>query len=65
MVCWQKDRDPLKSLKGKEINLFVSPYPSTPPPYQFTKGRATDLERPVGDYLGGPGPVKDIDLPLP
>jgi hypothetical protein len=42
------------------------PYPSQPSPCQFTKGKATDIERPSrGDYLDGYEHIKDIDLPPP
>jgi hypothetical protein len=72
MVCWQKDGDLLKTWNSKMTGggnkpYYVwAPYLSTPSPYQFTKGRAADLERPSrGDYLGGYEPIKDIDLPPP
>jgi hypothetical protein len=72
MVCWQKDGDPLQAWNdqmtgggNKPCYVWV-PYPSTPSPYQFTKGRATDLERlSRGDYLGGYKPIKGISLPPP
>jgi hypothetical protein len=51
---------------GNKPHYIWAPYPSTPSPHQFTKGRAADLERPSrGDYLGGYQPIKDIDLPPP
>jgi hypothetical protein len=50
---------------NKLYNVWA-PYLSTPSPYEFTKGKATDLEKPSrGDYLGGYKPIKDIDLPPP
>jgi hypothetical protein len=54
--------------QGKEISLIYvwTPYLSTSFPYQFTKRKATNLERTSrGDYLGGYKTIKDIDLPLP
>jgi hypothetical protein len=49
--------------QGEEI---WAPYSSTPPPYQFTKGRVTELEGPPkGDYLGRYEPIEDIDWPPP
>jgi hypothetical protein len=72
MVCWQKDGDPLKAWNNKVTGGGNKPcyvwasYLSTPSPYWFTKGRATDLERSSrGDYRGGYEPIKDIDLPPP
>jgi hypothetical protein len=60
MVYLQKDGVPLKAWNnemsggGSKSRYVWVPYLSTPSPYQFTKGRATDLERPSrGDYLGG------------
>jgi hypothetical protein len=72
MVCWQKDGDPLKAWNDEmaeeenKPHYVWAPYLSTPSAYQFTKGRAADLQRPSrGDYLGGYNPIKDIDLPPP
>jgi hypothetical protein len=72
MVCWHKDGDHLKAWNnemtggGNKSHYVWAPYPSTMSPYQSTKGKAADIERPSrGDYLGGYKPIKDIDLPLP
>jgi hypothetical protein len=70
-VCWQKNGDPLKAWNpmtggGNKPRYVWAPYPSTPPPYQLTKGRVTELEGPPkGDYLGGYEHTEDIDLPPP
>jgi hypothetical protein len=51
---------------GNKPHYVWAPYLATTSPYQFTKGRAVDLERPSrDDYLGGHQPIKDIDLPPP
>jgi hypothetical protein len=70
MVCWQKDGDPLKAWNdemtgGRNKPCYVwALYLSTPSPYQFTKEKAADIERPSrGDYPGGYETIKDIDLP--
>jgi hypothetical protein len=72
MVCWQKDRDPLKARNdertggGNKTCYVWAPYMSTPTPYQSSKGKAADTERTSrGDYLDGYEPIKDIDLPAP
>jgi hypothetical protein len=72
MVCWQKDEDPLKAWndkmtgEGNKPCYVWAPYLFTPSPYQFTKERAINLERPPrDDNLGGYEPIKDIDLPPP
>jgi hypothetical protein len=69
-VCWQRNGDPLKSWNdemtggGNKPHYVWAPYPSTPPPHQFTKGRVTELgEPPKGDYLGSYKPIEDIDWP--
>jgi hypothetical protein len=71
-VCWQKNGDPLQAWNdemtgvGNKPCYVWAPYPSTPPPYQFTKGRVTELEGPPkGDYLGRYEPIEDIDWPPP
>jgi hypothetical protein len=68
----QKDRDPLKAWNdkmtggGNKPHYVWASYSSTPSPYQFTKGKAADVERPSrGDYLCDYEPIKDIDLPPP
>jgi hypothetical protein len=49
---------------GNKPHYVWAPYPSTPPPHQFTKGRVTELgEPPKGDYLGSYKPIEDIDWP--
>jgi hypothetical protein len=71
-VCWKKNGDPLKAWNdemtggGNKPHYIWAPYPSTPPPHHFTKGRVTKLEGPpTGDYLGRYEPIEDIDLPPP
>jgi hypothetical protein len=71
MVCWQKDGDPLNAWDNKMTGggnkpCYVwAPYLSTPSTYQFTKGRATDLERTSRDDYLDYKPIKDIDLTPP
>jgi hypothetical protein len=72
MVCWEKDRDPLKAWndkmtrRGNKPCYFWAPYPSTPSPFSLLREKTTDIEGlSRGDYLGGYETVKDIDLPPP
>jgi hypothetical protein len=65
MVCWKKDRDPLKAwnnemtVGGNKPHVWA-PSLTTPSPYQSTEGKAVDTERPSRDDYK---PKKDIDLP--
>jgi hypothetical protein len=71
-VCWQKDGSPIKGwndkMRGggnKPLYVWASSL-TTSSPYQSTKGKAIDTERPSrDDYLDSYEPIKDIDLPPP
>jgi hypothetical protein len=50
--------------EGNKPHYVCAPYPSTLFPYQYTKGKGADTERPTrGDNLDSYEPIKDIDLP--
>jgi hypothetical protein len=72
IVCWQKDRDPLKAWNdemtggGNKPQYVWASSPTTLSPHQSTKGKAADSERPSKDnYLDSYEPVKDINMPPP
>jgi hypothetical protein len=72
IVCWKKDRDSLNAwndeiTRGGNKPCYVwATSPTTPSPYQSTKGKAADTERPSrDDYLGSYKTIKYIDMPQP